>query len=314
MDLFAAALISTNGVLLRRDAIRHGIDDMALHRLVAQGRLVRIRHGAYALADVWSASDRRSRHLMLCDAVTRQYAEGVVLSHVSAAIVQGAPDWGLDLAEAHVTHFEGGGRRIARVRHHAGACGVEDLTRVDGTWVTSPTRTVLDVATTCRPEVALCVASHFLHERMTTEGALRRMYAERWHWPQGLGTNLVLHLADPRHESVGEARTAYLLFSQGLPTPVPQYEVRRPDGSLVARVDFAWPEQGVILEFDGRLKYTELLRAGETTADALIREKARSDEIAELTGWRIIRFGWADLAQPERTAARVRRLLRRTAA
>jgi hypothetical protein len=74
-------------------------------------------------------------------------------------------------------------------------------------------------------------------------------------------------------------------------------------------VDYAWPELGVFLEFDGRIKYQELLKEGESVTDVVLREKKREELICRLTGWRCIRITWADLYQPERTAAAIRALL-----
>ncbi len=45
----------------------------------------------------------------------------------------------------------------------------------------------------------------------------------------------------------------------------------------------------------------------------MLREKRREEAILELTGWRIIRLTWEDLAHPAATAARIRRLLARAA-
>lgn len=79
---------------------------------------------------------------------------------------------------------------------------------------------------------------------------------------------------------------------------------------MIARVDFAWPELGVFMEFDGRVKYEKFLREGESVTDAVLREKRREQLICELTGWRCIRIVWADLYTPELTAARIRSLFR----
>jgi len=51
-------------------------------------------------------------------------------------------------------------------------------------------------------------------------------------------------------ESRAEANLAGWLRRSGLPPPVRQYEIKRPDG-FVARVDFAWPARRVVLEMDG---------------------------------------------------------------
>jgi putative AbiEi antitoxin of type IV toxin-antitoxin system len=313
MEELALALAASTGVLLRRDAVAHGIDDNALRRLVKGGMLVRIRQGAYALRAVWEPASERVRHRIASGAVMRQYADHVALSHSSAVLEHGGPTWGLDLSSVHLTHLTGGGRKGAQLVHHHGTCRVQDLTRIDGHWVTSPTRTVLDAASLANPEAAVVIASDFMHRGLTSMPELVEMEGTRQMWPYSLGGNVMLHLADPRFESVGESRSAYLIWSQGLPTPIPQWEIYLPDGRLLARVDFAWPERRLLCEFDGRIKYTALRRPNETIEEAVLREKRREEAILELTGWRIIRLTWEDLARPAVTAARIRRLLARAA-
>ena len=44
-------------------------------------------------------------------------------------------------------------------------------------------------------------------------------------------------------------------------------------------MDFAWPEFGVFLEFDGKEKYTKYLKEGESVVDAVLREKKREELI-----------------------------------
>ncbi|HEY3530860.1 MAG TPA: hypothetical protein VGK78_17080 [Nocardioides sp.] len=86
---------------------------------------------------------------------------------------------------------------------------------------------------------------------------------------------------------------------------MPQFEVRD-GGRVIARLDFAWPELGVWVEVDGRVKYDELRRAGESPVDVLMREKRREETVRALTGWECIRVTWSDLAHPERIVARIR--------
>ena len=128
-------------------------------------------------------------------------------------------------------------------------------------------------------------------------------------WPWTLNTGIVLRLADPTIESVGETRTYYLCFRHGLPLPQCQYAIRDSNGRIVARVDFAWPERRVFMEFDGRVKYEKLLAPGQRASDVVIAEKRREDLIRRLTGWRCLRITWSDLARPERTAAMIRAAL-----
>ncbi|WP_244928372.1 type IV toxin-antitoxin system AbiEi family antitoxin domain-containing protein [Nocardioides sp. W7] len=307
------SIASESSVLLRRDAVAAGIDDNALSRYVHAGVLVRIRQGAYSIASVWKQASPEDQHLMVVDAVMRQYDAHVVLSHASAALLQGAPGWGLDLSNVHVTHLEGGGRIGGRVIHHHGSCRAGDVTRMNDHWITSPARTVHDIAMTAGAEATLVNASDFLHRGLTTIEELLALEPARNKWPRTLGMNVVHHLADARFESVGESRCRFLFWSQGLPAPEPQFDVFHPNGKLAGRVDFAWPEFGLLLEFDGRIKYTRYRREGESLEETILREKRREELICELTGWRIIRLTWADLADPRGTAARIRRLLARAA-
>lgn len=129
------------------------------------------------------------------------------------------------------------------------------------------------------------------------------------YWPGSLTANVVVRLADGRLESVGEDRFSYLAYRQGLPRPEPQVEVYDESGTMVGRVDFAWPELGVFLEFDGRAKYRLHRRDGESLEEFLMREKRREELVCQLTGWTCIRVTWADLAHPERLAARIRAVL-----
>ena len=94
----------------------------------------------------------------------------------------------------------------------------------------------------------------------------------------------------------------------------PQLSDNTRHGNEIARVDLAWPHLGVFLEFDGKVKYQEHRREGESVVDCVLREKQRESRICEITGWRCIRIVWADLYKPAETASRIRRLLLRPAA
>ena len=111
---------------------------------------------------------------------------------------------------------------------------------------------------------------------------------------------------------MGESRTYYFLWRNHFPAPEPQFEVY--DGPLLfAYLDFAFPDLGFWIEFDGKEKYLKFRRHGETVVDAVIREKQRESRIAELTGWRCVRITWADLADPARLARRIRSVMASTA-
>lgn len=240
----------------------------------------------------------------------RQYPRRVALSHDSATVAQGGPTYGLDLGAVHLTHFqdEHAGRRYAGIVHHEGGCRVGDLTRLpDGHWITAPVRTVLDTAARHPVEVGVCLADDFLRRRLVSEEGLRMVHEAMQTWPGMLRVHRVIDLADGRAESVGESLGRLLMKKTHLPTPVPQFEVFDDDGHLVGRCDLALPDHGVLIEFDGKVKYHRYRRQGETIEQMVLREKAREDQLREVTGWRMVRLVWADLWVPEATAARIRR-------
>ncbi|MCD4525586.1 type IV toxin-antitoxin system AbiEi family antitoxin domain-containing protein [Nocardioides sp. cx-173] len=304
---------------LRKELLeQQGLNDRAIARLVRNGTLVKVRRGAYLDAGAWDLLDADSRHAVLARAVVRQAKTDLVISHVSALPDWEAPTWGMPLDVVQVTRPDTkAGRREAGVRQHRGRLLDGDVVERNGVLLSSPERVMVELTTMVGVEPCLVAWNYFLHKRLTTlervDARYRALSADRGtamdHWPDTLTTDLLLRLADRRCESVGEVRCLFLLWRQHLPMPVPQYEVRDRTGRVIARVDFAWPEYGVFLEFDGLAKYQRLLREGESAADAVVREKLREQEICELTGWRCIRLIWSDLARPEQVGLRIRRLL-----
>ena len=81
---------------------------------------------------------------------------------------------------------------------------------------------------------------------------------------------------------------------------VPQHTVRDPDGRFVARVDLAFPEQRVAIEYDG---------AWHGEPGQLARDRRRLNAL-DAAGWTVLHVTARDLHEPEAPVARVRVLLR----
>jgi hypothetical protein len=299
-------------VQLRKDLIAHGLDDRSIARLVADGSLHRLRYGAYVDGAAWRECDDAGRFGLVCRAVLRHANTDLVLSHESALVEWDIPIWDQTLDEVHVTRLDQrSGRREAGVCQHLGELRADDWVSHNGVPVTTPTRTAMDCASLLDVEHGVVIVGDMLHRKLTSPEDLAACAEFMERWPGSLKHRVVLRVADGRCESVGEHRTLFLCWQQRLPRPIPQYKVRDPEtGEVLAVVDFAWPEHGVFLEFDGKIKYQELLKEGESPTDVVLREKRREDLICRLTGWRCIRIVWADLYQPARTAAAIRDLLR----
>ena len=218
------------------------------------------------------------------------------------------------LGDAHLTSLDRiGERNRARVRHHRGECGVLDVTRRDGHWITSPVRTALDTASLLPRDPAVCILDWFVAQGLTSLAELNAVLAGRDAWKDHLDLTYKLSLAAEGSQSVGETRSRLAFGDHGMPMPVLQLEVRERDGGLVGIVDFAWPEHRLIVEFDGMEKYHRYRRPGESIEQMVLREKRREDRIREVTGWTVIRITWADLARPDMLISRLRRFVAKSA-
>ncbi|WP_158550708.1 endonuclease domain-containing protein [Geodermatophilus sp. TF02-6] len=100
-------------------------------------------------------------------------------------------------------------------------------------------------------------------------------------------------LVDPRAESAPESRVRVALALAGL-TPVPQYEVRVA-GEFLARVDLAFPEACVAVEYEGAHHFSDT---------QIVRDDARIRRL-EAAGWRVIRLSAADLRDLDAVVRRV---------
>lgn len=294
-----------HGVFLRREALALGLSDRTITRLVRAGAWVRVRHGAYTLAHLWDACDEMGRFRLRGRAAYRTAKAEVVLSHTSSLSELETPSWDLPLDDVHLTRRDGRtGRREAGVVQHCGRVTDADVELSGDLAYMNATRTALEICTITDVEHSLVVVNGLLRAGRTSLELLRSRYVDMEMWPSTLTTELVLRLADPRPDSVAESRWFYAFYLHKLPCPIPQYAVRE-EGRVIARLDFAWPELGVWVEVDGRVKYDQLRGAGESPVDVLMREKRREERVRALTGWECIRVTWSDLAHPERIVARI---------
>jgi hypothetical protein len=102
-------------------------------------------------------------------------------------------------------------------------------------------------------------------------------------------------LADGLAGSPQETRLRLLLHSSLLPRPVAQYKIFDADGRFVARVDFAWPELRLALEYDG-VWHGEPQQVG--------KDRARLNRLTAC-GWRVVFVTAADLRDPVALLARI---------
>ena len=310
MDPRLAAIAHEHGIFLRREAIELGYDDRTIAALTRSGEWHRVRRGAFAPGKVWSDLTEQGRHATTCRAVLRTVKVPAVLSHMSSLNEYETPLWDLDLSTVHITRpDQKSGRAEAGVRQHSGKLRDIDRVHRKGVEITSATRTGLDVCCLTDVEHGLVVLDGLLHAKLTSISLLRAQEKLMRNWPGSLTLGLVIGLADGRSESVGESRLRYLCWAEGVPAPEPQYKIRNHEGRVIARVDLAWPKRRAYAEFDGRIKYTRLLKPGESVVDVVLREKKRESDIYRTSGYRPVRVIWSELYCRTETADRIRQVL-----
>lgn len=276
------------------DASRAADAGIGRRRLAGPG-FTRVTAGAYVEAE--PAGDLHLR----CAAVLSRVPEAVV-SHGTAAALLGLPVPAAAVEPLHVT--VGPGTRAPRragVRSHTAGSAVVSWT-VRGVRMTPPWRTWVDCSAAGADLPALvALGDAVLHRWPTLDARLRAELDARG---AGRGVRLArdaLALLDGRAESAMESRLRVLLALAGLPAPVPQLVVRTHDGRFVARVDLAWPEHGLAVEYDG----SHHLERVQWVRDLRRRERLEHE------GWRVLVLTAEDvLGNPAGTVRRVRSALR----
>ncbi len=92
--------------------------------------------------------------------------------------------------------------------------------------------------------------------------------------------------ADRRAESPAESLTRLRLYDDGLPAPAVQYEVRNVVGAVIYRLDLAYPELKLAIEYDGEEHHT--------SSDDRAHDLRRRDYLRRL-GWTIVVLTAADV-------------------
>ncbi len=293
-------------VKLTRQLLREGYESSAIAGRVRRGELFRLRRGAYATDEVAG----RESDLRLIEATISQADTDVVISHLSAAAVHGLPYYRVRPHRVHLTRPGGtsGGNIRGPVHVHVAPLSAADRTMIDGLPVTSLARTTVDVARTLGFRRGVAVADAALAAGMSPDLLLQTV--DTLAGFRGIAmARRVAWFADGRSESAGESESRAVLADAGVPEPDLQYEVFDA-GELVARCDYVWREHRTLGEFDGLVKYGRLLKPGQTAADVVVAEKLREDRLRDL-GWQVVRWIYADLAQPQPLSTRIRRAFRR---
>jgi very-short-patch-repair endonuclease len=244
--------------------------------------------------DVYACADLTVTHELRTAAVTRLVVPGAVATARSAAVL-----WDVGLAEA-TDDVEVTLPPAVRAGHVPGvrvtrrALPGADTTVRRGIPVTTPLRTALDLGRIVPLDDAVIALDRFLASGLVFAEELRSAAAVA----TGRDCRQIRRaasLADGLAGSPQETRVRLLLHRSSLPRPVAQFRIRDDRGRHLARVDFAWPEHRLALEYDG---------AWHGEPGQFRRDRERLNRLTA-AGWRVIFVTAADLRNPEALLRRI---------
>lgn len=300
---------STRRPILRPAALGDGFSDGEIKRMIRNKEWHPLRRGGYYPTKSLKELTNEERHELLVHASLAGLKKPAVVSHCSAAVLLGIPLWSVSLDVAHLTRQSPSHQSQSKfLRVHATAMESDEITEIGGVPVTCAARTIVDLAKTESYESAVAAADAALNKNLLTEGDLIEAATRSIGTPGSRGALRVARFADGRSESPGESVSRVLMKSVGLEMPELQFSVYDAFGYLLGRTDFSWRGGRVLGEFDGKVKYGDPYRKGESPADVLWREKRREDSL-RANGALVVRWVWADLAPPRPFIVRIQRAL-----
>jgi hypothetical protein len=220
-----------------------GVSEDMLHRLLATKQLTRVLPGVYRIfgRETWRARST---------AYSLWLGNTGALSHRAAAAW-----WNFDAFDPGIVELSTTSTRAARhpnvVVHRVTGWRSSDRGRSDAVWVTTPTKTLIDLAAVSdRDDLEMALESA-LRRKLTSIGRLE-WAIERQGGRGRKGIGELRHLlkmrgrGTPPTESPMETRFVQFLRRWRLPMPIRQHVIA--NGTV--RFDFFYPHAQLLIEFD----------------------------------------------------------------
>ncbi|MDJ0351083.1 hypothetical protein [Cryobacterium sp. PH29-G1] len=275
-----------DGLILTSDLASALGADFRLRREEARSRLQRVSRGLYYSRARWNELREDQRYLIRVRGAALIRRGQVVLSHQSAAVF-----WGLPMligwpSEVHLlTERATGGRSDPGIRRHALGVDARDVTTVDGLFVTTIERTVVDLAAILDLKSAVALVDRALYQdrfgrtpTLTTKDALLATLERMLPFRGSRRARAIIQFGTHLSGSPAESASRVNIALSGFPEPELQHQFVV-DGKK-CETDFYWHEIDGVGECDGREKYfnPEFL-SGRSPEQVHYDEKLREDGI-----------------------------------
>ncbi len=297
MEIIAATAARQHGVVNRLQCLAAGLTEHALQHRLETGSLIRVLPGVYRVA----GAPRTWRQALM--AALLWAGPGAVVSHRAAAAIWHAP--GFEEGKVEIQAVRGFRRRSGIDCHRTRSLPAKDIAEIDSLRVTTPARTVVDLAAFVSRKVLEGALDDFLRRRLVTlEAVAEAMDVLGTKGRKGMAAlkaalTVRFGQGGPSHSAM-ERRLYEVLVAAGLPRPRKQHKVWR-NGKLFAQFDCAYVRAMIGIEADS---YKWHGTRGDWDGD-----RAR-DRILRLMGWKVLRFSWEEIYfHPEYVVAEVRAAL-----
>lgn len=280
-----------NGVISARQLLACGIDRDATKVRADRGHLHLVFHGVYAVGhQALTQTGYFTAAVLAC-------GDGAVLSDHAAAAYHRLLVW--DDRDVEVIVPGSAGRKIAGIRPHRRQLDPRDTWTRDNIRVTSPARTILDIAAT-RPFKPLrrMVRQAQAERRVNVRQLLDVLHRHPRHRGAATLRSVIADGPTPTRSEL-EDLALDLLDHAAITRPAINPTLHLDDHTI--KPDLLWPEQHLIVELDGNRWHD----------DPLTRQNdADKQAILEAHGYRVLRITWRQLVNhPRQTLQRIRNAL-----
>lgn len=253
--------------------------------------------GRYVVRSAFDAATEHERHRARIAAVVPAVGPGLVISHESAVAMHGLP-W-LGPFPEHVVMLDpkrAAGQRRAHVQKVGAAGRALQAERIGGCDVTPLCETAVDIALRAPFRTAIVVLDAVLARGVPRDRLLAELRQRTPRPRSSTRARRAIEFADGLADSPGESVARLTWAEEGFPPPALQREFRDGRG-LIGRVDFWFEDAGVVVEFDGLVKYRDRdMRGGRSPEQVVVDEKFREDRLRALPEVRaVVRVTWRDV-------------------
>ena len=274
-----------NGVAALDTMVEYGVSRSAVYRMVDRGELISLQPAVFQ-STRWPTGEMQ----LMTAACLRDPSIAIGFSTAARSwTFRSMPkDHLLHVVMPHGRSFA---LRAVVVHRSRRIDPIDIVERADGIRLTSPTRTLFDIADFAGDRAASSILEQLINDgrgtMATHAGTVARLgHAQR----RGTATMARVIASRPAWSSAMQSDLETQVLAefrrQGLPLPVIQHRLVLRDGRRI-RFDFAWPELRIAVEVDHPFWH-----AGDIASH---NDKQR-DRLAMAQGWRIARITSLDVA------------------